>query len=44
MKGIHQHINEVKQAVKTVLLSLYPVETHTTLVTIPVRRYERRRP
>ncbi|MFI8378064.1 hypothetical protein [Leeuwenhoekiella sp. NPDC079379] len=44
MKGIHQHINEIKQAVKAVLLSLYPVETHTTLVAIPVRRYERRRP
>jgi len=44
MKGINLHINVLKQAIKAAVLSLYPVETHTSLVCIPVRRHERRRP
>jgi len=45
MKGIKRHITELKQAVNALLNSLYPVNrTNTTLVYIPVRRRERRRP
>lgn len=45
MKGIKQHIKDLKQAVNAMLTSLYSVnETKTALVYIPVRRRERRRP
>ncbi len=46
MKGILLHIEEFKQGVSALFHSLYPVarETHNSLVFIPVRRHERRRP
>lgn len=44
MKGIIKHIIQLKEAVKAGISFLYPETSRTTMILIPVRRHERRRP